>query len=512
MPSAKSKTITKNSIALYIRMFVLMLIGLYTSRIVLDILGVNDFGIYNLVAGIVIMANFITNALTLSTNRFLAFYMGEKDGDLLKATFIMSVNIHLLFIATIILVAEVVGVWFINSELDIPNDRMAAANIVYQASIVAFAIQMVGSPFNSDIITHERMDVYAVISILFGIAKLAIAFLLPLIPCDRLMMYGLLMVIPALIYTLSNIIYANHHFNEATFYHYWSDELFKKMIKFTGYSTFGNFATAAVGLGQNVLLNIFYGPYLNAARGLSVQANNAITGLINGIYTAVNPQIIKSYAQKDFEYFEKLIYYSTLAGFYFLLIISIPLFFETDYLLALWLKEVPPYTTIFIKLLVVNSLVYNLVTPSWMALQSTENIARIHLTTGTINLLNIVITYLLWKFVKIEPYSIFIINIILSTFIQIATLIIQKQQLGFRISSYLKCIIVPITVVVVLSSPVPLLIIHYMEESFLRLLLLTASSTVWCLLMIYLFGIKKDLRDLVNDSICTVISKVRSQL
>ena len=389
MSNSKPKTITKNSIALYIRMFALMCIGLYTSRVVLGMLGINDFGIYNLVAGIIIMANFLSNALTLSTNRFLAFYMGKKDISYLKETFIMSINIHVLFILAIVVIAEIAGVWFINTELDIAPKRMFAANIVYQASLVAFAIQMLGSPFNSDIITNERMDVYAIISILFGIAKLSVAFALPLIPYDRLIVYGVLMIVPSVIYTLANTIYALYSFEEATYYRYWSNELFHKMLKFTGFSTFGNFATAAVALGQNVLLNIFYGPHLNAARGLSVQAYNAITGLINGIYTAVNPQIIKSYAQNNYAYFEKLVFYSTLAGFYFLLIISIPLFFETDYLLGIWLKEVPPYTNIFIKLLIVNSLVYNIVTPSWMAIQATENIARIHLTTGSINLGNL---------------------------------------------------------------------------------------------------------------------------
>ena len=511
MPSTKSKTITKNSIALYIRMFVLMLIGLYTSRIVLDMLGINDFGIFNLVAGIIIMANFLSNALTLSTNRFLAFYMGKKDMSQLKTSFIMSINIHLIFISAIILVAEIVGVWFINTKLDIAPERMLAANIVYQASLVAFAIQMLGSPFNSDIITHERMDVYAIISILFSIAKLSIAFVLPMIPYDRLIVYGLLMIIPSVIYTLANIVFTVHRFEEATYYRYWSDELFRKMLKFTGYSTFGNFATAAVALGQNVLLNIFYGPYLNAARGLSVQANNAITGLINGIYTAVNPQIIKSYAQKDYDYFEKLIHYSTLAGFYFLFIISIPLYFETDYLLGIWLKEVPPYTSIFIKLLVVNSLVYNLVTPSWMALQATENIAKIHLTTGTINLLNIIITYILWKIFDMEPYSIFIINIGLSFCIQIATIIIQKQQLDISISKYLKNIIRPIFIVSAVSISIPLLITHYMNEGFFRLVTIVVASTIWCLLMIYLFGINADLRHLVNSYITSFIAKVESK-
>ena len=494
MASSKSKTITKNSISLYIRMLVLMLIGLYTSRVVLDVLGVEDFGIYNLVAGIILMSNFLSNALTLSTNRFLAFNIGRKDLQELHTTFVMSVNIHILLTLTILLIAEAIGIWFINTQLDIAPNRLTAANIVYQASLIAFAIQIMGTPYNSDIIVHERMDIYAYISIFFGITKLIIALLLPYIQTDRLIVYGLLMIIPSLIYTIANILYATRYFQESKYKLFWSNEMFIKMATYAGFSSFGNFATAVVGQGQNILLNIFFGPSLNAARALSVQVSNAVTGFINSIYTAVNPQIIKSYAQKDNSYFEQLISYSTLAGYYMLFLMSIPLLFETQYLLEFWLKVVPPHTVIFIQLIIVNNLIYNFATPSWMALQATGQIARIHLVTGSINLMNLLVTYLLWKLFTFEPYSIFVVNIVLSAAILIATLIIQNEQLGLSLKSYTRNILWPVIYSSALCLILPLLIVYFMNDGFWRFIVVTFCSSIWSIIIIYFCGINSNFR------------------
>ena len=491
---SRSKTITKNSIALYVRLFALMLIGFYTARITLEVLGVEDFGIYNLVCGIILMANFISNSLALSTDRYLAYNIGIGDTTRLRQTFSMSINIHLIIVFIIVLIGETFGLWFINTQLEIPENRMNAVNIIYQASIFSFIFQILGAPYNSDIIAHEKMEVFAYISILYGITKLIIALTLPFFPYDKLVIYALLMSIPSILFFFSSFIYTYKYYKETHYTFYWSKLLFIEMSKFAGFSTFGNMATAIVSQGQNILLNIFFGPIMNAARGLSVQVNNTLSSFINGVYTAVNPQIVKSYAQNDTSYFENLIYYSTLAGYYMLFVISLPLLLEMDFLLGIWLKEVPPYTSIFIQLLIINSLIYNFVTPSWMALQATGKVARIHLVTGSINLLNLLITYLLWKGCDLPPYSIFIINIIISLFMQIATVIIQKQQLSIKISTYILKVVRPALVASSLSIILPLYLASLLSDGAIRFFIILPTSIINSMICIYYGGMNREMR------------------
>jgi len=492
--SAKNKRIAKNTLALYVRMLFLLFIGLYTSRATLAIFGVEDFGIYNLVGGIITMTVFISSSMSLSAQRFLSYAIGLNDEKHLKEIFSMSVNTHAIIALLILLVGETAGLWFTNTQLVIPEDKMSAANIIYQASVFSFVLNILATPYNSVIIAHEHLDFFALISVLQGAIKLMIVWCLPYIDGDKLTIYAILMTLPAILYFVMNYLFAVKHFKESIYEWAWSKKLFYEMASFAGYSTFGNMATAVVTQGQSVLLNIFHGTALNAVRGLSMQVSVAINSFVSGTYTAVNPQIIKSYAQKDYAYFHKLIFNSTLLGYYLLFLISLPVILEADFILNLWLKEVPEYTVSFVRLLLVNSLIYNFVIPSWMAIQATGDVVKIHLTTGTINLMNLLITYTLWHFFNMEPYSIYVVNIAISFCMQVATLIIQREMLKIKIKDYLKQTVWPAISSSVVSIFIPLSAALVMEDGVLRFFVVGFLSVICCLASFFYVGFNEGMR------------------
>lgn len=500
---------TKNSIYLYFRMLFSLVIGLYTSRVTLDVLGVNDFGIYNLVGGIVLVSNFISNAMALSVNRFLAYNLGLGKSRGIQETFSMAVNIHTAIAVLILVLGETIGLWFVSTQLVIPPDSMVAALVVYHCSLLSFIVSIISIPFNSAVIANEDMNYFALIGVLQSLLKIAIVFVLPLIPYDSLSAYGILMLLPGILYFTMNFGFVRSHYPVLRYRRSWSKPLFRQMTLFAGYSTFGNMATAIVTQGQSVLLNIFFGTALNAARGLAIQVNTAVCQFAGSIYTAVNPQIIKTYAQKDMETFEKIVFCSTLAAYYMLFTISLPVILEPDAVLGLWLKDVPEYLPTFIRLVLVNTLIYNFVTPTWMALQATGSVRRIHFTTGCINLTNLLITYVLWKSCEMPPYSIWIVNIIVSTMMQIATVIIQKQQIGIGIYRYTRSVVVPAVAASLIAMAVPTLAHIYMGDGIVRFIVCTVLSVVSCLVSFYLIGIDNNLRQYINTAISNRLKAVK---
>ena len=452
-------------------------------------MGVNDFGIYNLVGGFIFVANFISNSMALSVDRFLAYNLGLGNQEKTREVFSMAVNIHIFIAIIIFVLAETIGLWIVNNTLVIPADRMLAANVIYQSSIISFILFIVTTPYNSDVIANERMGYFALVGILQGVLKLVAAIILPFLSGDRLIIYALLMIVPSVLYFIMNYAYTRKQFQETRYRYHWNKALCKDMSLFAGYSTFGNMATAIVNWGQSILLNLFFGPVLNTVRGLSMQVNIALTQFVNGIYTAINPQIIKSYAQKDRSYFESLVFQSTKLAYYMLFVMSLPIFLEINPILHIWLKEVPAYTDIFIRLFIVNALIYNFVTPTWMAIQATGNVARIQLATGIINLLNLVVTYILWKLYALPPYSIIIINIIVSMLMQIATIIIQSHQLAIPITYYMRKVIVPVVSASVVALIVPVGIYSQMESGLFRFVVSITTSLISCILVFYSIGI-----------------------
>lgn len=495
----RSKRIAKNTFVLYVRMFFLIIVNLYTSRVILDILGIEDFGIYNLVAGLIVTVSFINTSMSLAVNRYIAYALALDDRDKTREVFSMAVNIHWLIAIVVLVIGESLGLWFVNNVLVIPEARISAANIVYQVSIIAYLLNIIRVPYHADIIANENMNIYAYLSVFEGIAKLLIVFALPFLFFDKLSTYGVLMLGITVITFLGYYLYARKHYDESRYEFYWSKSLFYDMFKYAGYSTFGNLATVVVIQGQSVLLNIFYGPALNAVRGLSVQVNSAVCGFIQGVYTAVNPQITKSYAQQDQYYFKSLIFNSTLFAYYLLFIISLPLFLEIDIVLSLWLKEVPEYTAVFVRLSLINSIIFYFATPTIMGLQATGKVARVHLITGSINLLNVAITYIMWKFLKTEPYVMYMIQILVSCILFMVTMIVQRIQLEIKIGEYIRRVVRPAFFSSLLAVILPVVVYSVLDKNHLSFIIVCVCSLCCSLSSFYFIGVNGTMRNKIND-------------
>jgi O-antigen/teichoic acid export membrane protein len=501
----RSKHIVKNTGALYIRMLFLMIVQLYTSRIILNVLGVEDYGIYNLVGGIVVIMQFMNNSLALAVNRYITFSLGKGNIQESRKVFSMAVNIHIILSFVAVFLLETIGLWFINTHLVIPLNRMFAANVVYQFSILSFILIIMRVPYNATIISHEKMGIYAYISIFEGLAKLGILYLLIISSIDQLEFYSFLTFVVSLIVFILYFIYTKSQFQETKYHYIWEKSLFIEMSKYAGYSTFGNLATSFVNQGQSILLNMFFGPVLNAVRGISMQVNGAVCGFISNIYTAVNPQITKSYAEDDEIYMKKLVYSSTKFSIYILLLLIIPLFFEIDFVLNIWLVKVPQYTNSFCRLILLNSLICYYATPSVIAIQATGNVKRIHLWTGSINLLNLVFSYVALKSGLFLPTIVFMIQIGISFLMVLATLLIQRKELNFKLLEYSINVIFPSIKVALLSLFVPSIIFFALKDNIYRFVLLCLLSTICTIIIIYYIGLNKQTR-------VFVINKIRNKL
>lgn len=306
--SDNNKRIAKNTLLLYFRMLFMMVVSLYTSRVILNALGVEDFGIYNVVGGVVAMFTVISGSLSAAISRFITYELGKGDQSKLNRIFSASVTIQLLLSLIIVVLIESVGVWFLNAKMTIPEDRMTAANWVLQFSIITFVINLISVPYNAAIIAHEKMSAFAYISILEALCKLAIAFLIMCSPIDKLIYYAVLMCIVAVIVRLTYGHYCKKHFSECTYHFLWDKELLSKMFSFAGWQFFGTGSYMLMTQGVNILLNFFFGPVVNAARGIAVQVDGIIQQFVNNFTTAINPQITKSYAGDNKAYMFLLIY------------------------------------------------------------------------------------------------------------------------------------------------------------------------------------------------------------
>lgn len=380
--SANNKRIAKNTLLLYIRMLFLMAVNLYTSRVVLNVLGVEDFGIYNVVGGVVAMFSMLSGSLSAAITRFITYELGTGDRESLKRIFSSAVTIQIGLAVLIILLAEAIGVWFLNIKMNIPDARIVAANWVFQFSILTFAINLISVPYNASIIAHERMSAFAYISILEAIGKLAIAFLIVVSPMDKLIFYAILMCAVALIVRFAYGIYCKRNFEECTYHFIFDKDLLKRMFGFAGWNFIG--ATSAVlrDQGGNVVINLFCGPAVNAARGIAFQVNNAVSGFVTNFMTALNPQITKSYAAGDRDYMMTLIYQGARLSFYMLLLLSLPVLINTHYILELWLKTVPEHAVLFVQLVLVFAMSESISHPLITAMLATGKIRNYQLVVG----------------------------------------------------------------------------------------------------------------------------------
>lgn len=485
-------------------MLFIMGVSLYTSRIVLGTLGIEDYGIYNVVGGIITMFTFINNAMVSSTQRYLNFELAKENKLKLRSVFNTSLQIHVLLALIILLLGETIGLWFLLHKLIIPEGRMIAALYVYQCSIVSCTISILSTPYNADIIAHENMSAFAYISILEVSLKLVIVFILYLLPYDKLIVYGLLGLMVQLIIRFIYSNYCHRHFEESHFKLEIDIALFREMSGFAGWSFCGNLASILYTQGLNMMLNIFFGPVVNAARGIAVQVQTAVQQFVGGFQTAINPQITKNYASGNLEQMHSLLFRSARFSFLLLFFLSLPVFLETHFILTIWLSRFPDNTIVFTRLMICISMLFALANPLMIANQATGNIRVYQLVVGGLLLLILPISYVLLM-LGAPPYSVFFIHLLIESIAQLARMLMLKKLIKLSVKAYYKHIYMPLLGVVVLSSILPLYVRSLMDESFLRLIIVGFVSVVSVGVCSFLIGFTKSERSFVIDKIVAKI-------
>lgn len=504
--SENNKRIAKNTLFLYCRMFITIVVGLLTSRVILDSLGVEDYGIYNLVGGFVTMFNVFRAGLIASTQRFITFDLGKGDMNELRSTFSTSLIIFLFISCVIVVIAEGIAPWFIQNKLTIPESRMTAAMWVFQFSLITLILNLISSPYNALIIAHEKMGAFAYISIFEVVAKLVVAYAIYISPFDKLIIYGLLLCIVQVIIRFMYSIYCNRHFKESKLEWRVNWTKVKKIYAFTGWELFGSVAVIGYTQGLNILLGMFFTPVVNAARGVAVQVQSLITSFVTNFQTALNPQITKSYASGDITYMHKLVFYSSKLSFFLLFILSLPVILEADELLALWLVEVPEYTVIFFRLIIITTMIDAISNPIITSVEATGNIKKYQLVVGTILLLILPVSYIVLK-LGAAPYAVFIVHIVMSTVAFTARLRMGSMVIGFLCIDFIKRVLIPVIGVVVTSAIIPLLIHFSMPLGWIRMLVVGCVSVLCVAVGVYLIGLQHNEREILLGFVRKIISK-----
>lgn len=458
-PFAESnRRIAKNTLLLYFRMFITMGVSLYTSRIILSTLGIVDYGIFNVVGGVVVMFSFLNNSMSSATQRFLSFELGKNNQIEFKRVFSMSITIHVVIAIIIFIIAEIIGLWFINFKLNIPSDRLSAANWVYQFAILSFMTTVINVPYNAAIIAHEKLNVYAWISIFEVGLKLIIVFLIVWInKIDKLILYSLLIFCVSLLIFLFYRGYAKRNISECKYNNVKDYGLFKKLISYAGWNLWGTFSGVAANEGLNILLNIFFGPVLNAAKGIANQVNGAVNGFVSNFQMAVNPQIVKSYASENRKYMFSLIFQSSKFSFFLLFFLSLPVLFAINPLLSLWLKIVPNYTCVFCQLILITALIDCISGPLMSAAQASGNIKWYQVIVGGTRLLILPFSYFLLKN-GYEPQSTLYMTILVSIISLFLRLFLLRIMINLSFKAFTVAALFPILKVLVISLIIPLAI------------------------------------------------------
>lgn len=501
---SNSKRIAKNTLFLYFRMILIMVVSLYTSRIILNELGVEDFGIYNLVAGVVILFSFLSNAMITATQRYLSIAIGKKDEKYIQAVFSTSLLSHFFLIFFIFLAAETIGLWLINAKLEIPADRMSATNFVYQLAILTTCVNIIRIPYNASIIANERMSFFAYVSIVETFLKLAVVWALAITPGDKLVIYSFLLLLVAIVIDIAYWYYCQRFLLANKFYLKTNKKLFVELTSFSVWNLFGGLADIGYKQGTNIILNLFWGVSINAVLGITNQIRNALVPFIGNLQLAVNPQMVKSYALGDYEYFKILVYRISKYSYFLMLIIVFPIIFNIDLILELWLKNPPEHTAIFAILTSVYCLVDSLTGPLWAAMQAGGKIKRFQIVTGICLLLNLPVSYLFLMY-GYAPSVVLIIQIVITGFTVGVRVLFVKYYLQFSIRNYVREVIFPIVFVTALSLPIALYI--YAETGgYYRLLLFILFVPMMCYI-IYVCGTCKSEKEMVMRSIRTKFLK-----
>jgi O-antigen/teichoic acid export membrane protein len=503
-----TKIVAKNTMMLYIRMLLNLAISLYTSRIVLNVLGIEDYGIYNVVGGFVLMLGVLNNAMSNATQRYLSFYLVESRRSKLSSVFLMSVNIHFIIGVFVFLVAEVVGIYFLNNVMTFPPDRISSATVVFHLSVAAFFTNVVTVPYTALIIAHERMSVFALGSIVESTLKLLSVFLLQIIGFDKLIVYALLILLVTVIVKAAYFIYCIQLYKESRVKWFWDASLFKELFAYAGWNLWGNVAGVLSNHGVNVILNVFFGPAVNAARGIAFEIRAAINALVYNFQLAMNPQIIKTYASNERDSMFKLIFQGSKLSFFLLFFFSLPLYLECHYVISLWLKTVPDYSVVFTRLILINLLVDCVSGPLMTAAQATGKIRMYQLLVGGSLLFILPVSYFLLT-LGYTPQSTFVVSIVFSFVALLHRLLMLRKLLGLGIIMFLSKVLLPLLLFALLSLVAPVIFVCTMSDGILRFLVVIAASILNSIIAFYYICLRKEERNTIRNFIINKISTLR---
>lgn len=498
--SVNNRRIAKNTIMLYVRMIVLMLLSFYTSRVVLDTLGVEDYGIYNVVGGIVVMFSFLNSAMSSATQRYLTFELGRGDTDQLNKIFVTSVNIHIIIAVVVLVLSEIIGLWLLYDKMTIPPERMYAAFWVFQFSMLSAVVMFISVPYNAAIIAHEKMSAFAYISIVEVILKLLIVYLLFVFSVDKLILYAFLAFCVQVLIRITYSEYCKMHFKEAKYTFIFDKSLLKEMIAFSGWNLWGNIAGVLANQGIDILLNMFYGPVVNAARGVAIQVQEGVKRFSMNFQTALNPQIMKTYASDNIQAMHKLIIRSSRFSFFLLYMLSLPVLLATSTLLNIWLKEVPQYTVVFVQISLFIAIVDTIVNPISVAAAATGNVRKYQSIVGGCALLIVPTAYITLKF-GAPPEVVFIVHLCIGILVSVVRLWVVRPMIGLNIRHYLYQVYLSVIKVTVASLPLPLLLRFLIDKSLFSCFLFMAVCMVSVVISVYLFGLEQTERLIINDKI-----------
>ena len=473
-----------------------MLIWLYTTRVLLEVLGDVDYGVNNVVAGVVVMFAFLSSTMATASQRFFAVEIGVENHTKLKQLFSINVLIFIVIALVVCFLSETLGLWYFKNIMNIPEDRFSAATWVYHFSILTFMVNIITTPYLAIITAREHMQAYAYISILEVVFKLAIVFILIYLPIEKLKLYAILLFAVQLLTSAAYIIYSTLKFPECKVKYYWNRSMFKEVFGFAGWSVIGALAMTIRSQGINQLLNLFFDVLVNTARGVAFQVYNALNLFIHNFFTAIRPQIIKSYSvdheDKSGEMMQ-LVFQSSKFCYYLILMLSIPILIETEAILSLWLTHVPDHTVAFTRLVIVNAIIESLANPFIASIQATGKIKWYQIVTGSIILLNLPISYLFlkWGFV---PESTMVVVIFITLLAHIVRLYFMNKMLKMNILKYFEQVILPILAVTALSFALPLIHYYNFDSTFGRIVGVTAVTLFSSIAIIYFVGLTRSER------------------
>ena len=508
--SVNNKRLARNTIFLYIRMVFVMLISFYTTRIILDALGVVDYGVYNVVAGFVSLFAVLNNCLTTGTNRFYNFAIGKGDDDEVRRVYNASLRIQVIIIVILLVLIETIGLWYINNKMVIPEDRLVAANYLFQFSTLSLFFVVLQVPYSSAVLAYERMDYFAIVSVFDALCKLGIALMLPTVSGDKLIFYGFLMMLITIVNFLLYYIYSRVKFPALKICRKVDKKIFRPLLSFSGWSTLDPLSYIVRDQGSNMVLNLFFGPIVNAAFGISRTISGAVTSFASNLSVAFRPQIIQSYSSGNYQRTKTLMFSMSKVNFFLQVIVAVPLIFEMDALLKIWLKDsIPEYSVIFACLVMIINCINVLNEPVSIVMVSTGKIKLVKSVSLVIITIVVPIGYVLFK-IGLPPYYIYIAMLFTTIANQISCIAIMIRKFPYiKAGDYIHEILYPCLMLMVLSVLTPLALTIILPPTIFRMILVLVLSCIVTFILAYYLYFDKNERSIVDSIIGKIIKSKR---